>query len=76
VVLPAGFTSFVFILDGELIDNDGRTFGRDDSFVTEPEPTAKASLRADRSSRILQVTLSAELSHFFFATSVPTDFEP
>ena len=74
--LPSTWTSFVFILDGEMTDELGSTLRRDGSFATEPDRISELELSADRATELLQVTISPDLAHFFFATSVPTNFDP
>lgn len=67
-------TNFIYVLDGKIVGNQVE-LDQDDSFVVRPDDDGKV-FTASENSEVLHVTLSEEMSQFFFAVSVPTDLEP
>jgi quercetin dioxygenase-like cupin family protein len=73
--LAARPISFIYVLTGELVGGD-ITLETNSSFVTPDDTRRTTALTALAETEVLHVALSEEMTHLFFATSVPTDFEP
>ena len=73
--LPEAATSFLFVLDGELV-GDQLLIGKNDSIVTGGHAARMTRATATCETELLHVSLSEEMDHLFLASSVPTDFEP
>ena len=70
----ASGTTLVIVLDGSLVTEDAVEHDANSCVVNTPD--RRVTLTAASDAELLEVNLSADLVHFFFAVSVPTDFEP
>lgn len=75
VDIASNATTFLYILDGSVAAGD-EAFCAGDGIIISPDHSKYSELEAVTDSELLQVSISPELAHFFFATSIPTDREP
>ena len=70
----AAGTTVIVVLNGSVARDDAVEHSADDCIVVTSDRPGNFTAVSD--AELLEVSLSADLVHFFFAVSVPTDFEP